>query len=130
MSSIESSCNFATTMKQGAARACQAARRLAGSCGVGYASAVAAILLAFAADAADAAGLTELPNGPNRELVAKACQSCHDLQMLFDAAGNSREEWSRSLDEMTTNGMSISADERTKILDYLSTYLGPSQSPP
>jgi hypothetical protein len=29
-----------------------------------------------------------------------------------------------SLDEMTANGMNISADERAKILAYLSTYLG------
>jgi hypothetical protein len=29
-------------------------------------------------------------------------------------------------DEMTANGMNISADERAKILAYLSTYLGPA----
>jgi hypothetical protein len=31
-----------------------------------------------------------------------------------------------SLDEMTASGMNVSADGRAKILDYLSTYLGPS----
>jgi hypothetical protein len=58
--------------------------------------------------------------------VAKVCQSCHDLQMVFDAASISREEWDMSLEEMTANGMNISADDRAKILAYLSTYLGPS----
>jgi hypothetical protein len=72
------------------------------------------------------AEITELPQGPNRDLVAKVCQSCHDLQMVFDAAGISPEEWDISLEEMTANGMNISADDRAKILAYLSTYLGPS----
>jgi hypothetical protein len=76
--------------------------------------------------AAAAAEVTELPPGPDRDLVAKVCRSCHDLQMVFDAAGISREEWDMSLDEMTANGMIISADDRAKILAYLSTYLGPS----
>jgi hypothetical protein len=47
--------------------------------------------------------------------------------MVFDAAGISRAEWDMSLQEMTANGMNISADDRAKVLAYLSTYLGPSQ---
>jgi hypothetical protein len=65
---------------------------------------------AFALTSA-AAELTELPQGPDRDLVSKVCQSCHDLQMVFDAAGISRQEWDMSLDEMTANGMNISADD-------------------
>jgi hypothetical protein len=75
--------------------------------------------------ASAAAEITELPQGPDRDLVLKVCQSCHDLQMVFDA-GISRQEWDMSLDEMTANGMNISADDRAKILTYLSTYLGPT----
>ncbi len=86
-------------------------------------AAIAATLMAFAAEAAE---MTALPEGPNRDLVSKVCQACHDLQMVFDAAGISRNEWDMSLEEMTANGMNISADERAKILAYLSTYLGPS----
>ena len=91
-----------------------------------HATVIGAALLAFAANSAS---LSELPNGPNRELVSKVCQSCHDLQMVLDAAGISREEWNMSLDEMAANGMNISADERAKIIDYLSTFLGPSPPP-
>jgi cytochrome c2 len=76
--------------------------------------------------ASAAAEITELPQGPDRDLVLKVCQSCHDLQMVFDAAGISRQEWDMSLDEMTANGMNVSADDRAKILAYLSTYLGPT----
>ena len=85
--------------------------------------AMGGVLFALVAAAAE---MTELPQGPNRDLVSKVCQSCHDLQMVFDAAGLSRDDWDMSLEEMTANGMSISADERTRILGYLSTYLGPS----
>jgi hypothetical protein len=49
--------------------------------------------------AAAAAEITELPPGPDRDLVAKVCQSCHDLQMVFDAAGISRQEWDMWLEE-------------------------------
>ncbi len=85
--------------------------------------AIAGTLFALAAAAAE---IAELPEGPNRDLVSKVCKSCHDLQMVFDAAGIGRADWDMSLEEMTANGMSISAGERAKILEYLSTYLGPS----
>jgi hypothetical protein len=91
--------------------------------GIALAGAIVGAVFGLAASAAE---ITELPEGPDRDLVSKVCQSCHDLQMVFDAAGISREEWDMSLDEMTANGMNISTDERAKILSYLSTYLGPS----
>jgi hypothetical protein len=87
------------------------------------AGAIGGTLFALVATAAE---ITELPEGPNRDLVSKVCKSCHDLQMVFDGAGSSRDDWDMSLEEMTANGMSVSADERAKILGYLSTYLGPS----
>lgn len=72
-----------------------------------------------------AAQLTELPAGPNRELVASACQSCHDLQMVFDTGGLARENWEGVLDEMTTYGMNVSPGDRALIVEYLATYLPP-----
>jgi len=60
------------------------------------------------------AEIAELPEGPNRDLVSKICQSCHDLQMVFDAAGFTREEWDMMLDEMNANGMNVSPDDRAK----------------
>ena len=85
--------------------------------------AIGGSLFALVAGAAD---ITALPEGPNRDLVSKACTTCHDLQLVFDGAGFSREDWNMALDEMVANGMSISAADREKILGYLSTYLGPS----
>jgi hypothetical protein len=68
----------------------------------------------------------ELPEGPNRALVASRCTECHDLQMVFDAAGISREDWSGALEEMTSYGMKVTPEERNQILEYLATYLGPT----
>ncbi len=67
----------------------------------------------------------ELPDGPNRDLVARECTACHDLEMLFAAAGASREDWSGAIDEMSEYGLKVSPEQRAQILDYLATYLGP-----
>jgi cytochrome c5 len=123
MPTVESNCSYVATMK--AERVATGKCVRAGGYGASSASLIGGVLVAFAA----AAGLTELPDGPNRELVSKVCQSCHDLQMVLDAAGSSRADWNMSLDEMTANGMNVSAGERAKIIDYLSTYLGPSRPP-
>jgi hypothetical protein len=106
---------------------CSSARRSECKVGAGrklsWAIAFGVFLPTLAAWSAD---LKQLPEGPDRELVSKVCQTCHELQLVLDAAGISREEWDVSLDEMTTNGMNVSPSERSKILGYLSTYLGPA----
>jgi len=84
-----------------------------------------AALAAFAAYSADGA---ELPDGPNRALVAAQCGACHDLQPLLDAAaaGVNRDDWNAAIDEMTSYGLKVTPDQRAQILEYLATYLGPS----
>jgi hypothetical protein len=72
------------------------------------------------------AGAAELPEGPNRALVASRCTECHDLQMVFDAAGISRDDWNGAIEEMTSYGLKVTPEERNQILDYLATYLGPT----
>ena len=63
-----------------------------------------------------------LPDGPNRELVARTCGSCHDLGMVVSAA-RTREGWNGTIDDMISYGMSITAAERRLVLEYLATYL-------
>jgi hypothetical protein len=72
-----------------------------------------------------AAQQIELPAGPNRELVSRECQACHDLGMVVGATGLTREGWTNILAEMATYGMNVTPDDQGKIIDYLSTYLGP-----
>jgi hypothetical protein len=71
----------------------------------------------------------ELPAGPNRDVVFHECQECHDLGMVIAAAGQSREGWNSTIDEMISFGMRVDAADRAKILDYLSTFLGPKSAP-
>jgi hypothetical protein len=45
--------------------------------------------------------------------------------MVVGAAGLSREGWTNILAEMATYGMNATPDDQGKIIEYLSTYLGP-----
>lgn len=72
----------------------------------------------------------ELPPGPNRDLVVRECQACHDLDNLVEAAGASREDWNSSIEAMTGFGLSVTAEDRERILEYLATALGPGSKRP
>ena len=71
----------------------------------------------------------ELPAGPNRDVVSHECQACHDLGMVIAAAGQSREGWNSTIDEMISYGMRVDPDDRAKILDFLSNFLGSKSAP-
>jgi hypothetical protein len=76
------------------------------------------------------AGAVELPAGPNRDVVARACGACHDLAMVYEAAGLTREGWNDTIEEMTGYGLKVSPAERTQILEYLTSFLGPETRKP
>jgi hypothetical protein len=88
---------------------------------------VGAVLLTMGV--AGAQGLT-LPAGPDRDLVSRECQACHDLSMVLAATGLTRDGWNATIEEMTSYGMRVGPDDRTKILEYLTNYLGSQGSPP
>jgi hypothetical protein len=67
--------------------------------------------------------LRDLPTGPNRDLVLRVCEGCHDIQMVLDTGGLSREDWEITLNMMGTYGMQISDGDRALILTYLATFL-------
>ena len=66
----------------------------------------------------------DLPDGPNRDVVSRRCQECHDLSMVIAAAGLSRDGWTATIEEMVSYGLRVTPDERAQLLEYLSTYLG------
>jgi len=78
--------------------------------------------------AAAAQGI-ELPAGPDREVVSRECQACHDLAMVVGSTGLTREGWSSVIDEMTSYGLNVTPQQRARILDYLSKYLGSVPEP-
>lgn len=68
----------------------------------------------------------ELPPGPNRDLVYSRCRTCHDLQYIVESAGITRDNWVALIEDMGQYGLRIPKDERDKIIEYLSVYLGPN----
>ena len=66
-----------------------------------------------------------MPEGPNRDFVAKVCSECHALSNLYSTVGRSREGWIRVLEDMTRYGLKVTPEERGRILDYLSTAMAP-----
>lgn len=92
------------------------------------AGAVSSSLLALTI-VAHAGGGPELPPGQDRALVYGQCRTCHDLQYLVESAGIPRDAWSDILDSMKQYGLQLAPDRRSRILDYLSTYLGPHPPP-
>jgi hypothetical protein len=86
-------------------------------------------VVTFAMLGAAAAQRADLPVGPDRDVVSRACQACHDLSMVVAAAGLSREGWNATIDEMISYGMRVAPEDRAKILDYLSGYLGSLSAP-
>jgi cytochrome c5 len=76
------------------------------------------------------ASAVELPAGPNKDVVARACSSCHDLDMVYEATGQTREGWNGTIEEMTGYGLKVSAAERAQILEYLASFLGPDAKKP
>jgi hypothetical protein len=76
------------------------------------------------------AGAVELPAGPNRDVVVRACGSCHDLDMVYEAAGQTREGWIGTIEEMAGYGLKLTAAERAQVLEYLTSFLGPEARKP
>jgi len=66
----------------------------------------------------------ELPEGPNRELVRQTCTAC-EIENLLRLSGADRDVWENIIDEMVSNGLRVTPEERAIIVEYLVTYLGP-----
>jgi hypothetical protein len=77
-----------------------------------------------------AASAVELPAGPNKDIVVRTCGSCHDLDMVFEAAGQTREGWIGTIEEMTGYGLKLTPAERAQVLEYLTSFLGPEARKP
>jgi len=79
------------------------------------------ICVGFVALGVRATAQLTLPEGPNRELVSRTCGACHDMGMVVATGGRSREGWNGTIEDMISYGMSISAEDRRLVLDYLAT---------
>ena len=89
-------------------------------------SVACAIGASFLVSSIGAGRAGDLPPGPNREIVDRVCQSCHDSN-YFESTNRDRESWNSVIEEMVSYGLRVDDAERAKILDYLAMALGPRQ---
>ena|ERR1700733_11460776 len=70
-----------------------------------------------------------LPDGPGKEIVQRACTTCHSLSVITSRRASS-DEWSKTVTEMVTRGADLSDDEMDRVTQYLSTNFAPAKSEP
>jgi mono/diheme cytochrome c family protein len=90
---------------------------------------LAAGVLAAAGTAASFAAEIRIPNGPGSNVVYSKCQACHDLQYVVDAKGLLPAQWNAVVASMQDYGLEITDQEKTEVIKYLTTYLGPKPPP-
>jgi competence protein ComEA len=80
-------------------------------------------LFAVAGAIAPRAQAQDLPDGPGKDVVVKACTSCHDADNITSKK-HTKAEWKEVVDTMVAYGAEVS-DEQTEIITtYLAKYFG------
>src|SRR5262245_14247676 len=64
---------------------------------------------------------SQFPPGPGRDALFKACKECHGPESVLGQL-KTRDEWSKTLDEMAANGATATDEEWNAILDYLDAH--------
>ncbi|MGC2403498.1 MAG: PQQ-binding-like beta-propeller repeat protein, partial [Acidobacteriaceae bacterium] len=85
--------------------------------------------LAFLVSLGTAAGQTvsapeQLPPGPGRELVTRACSSCHSTQTVMQHR-DTATGWANQVDAMVARGAMLSAAEESTVVAYLAQHYPP-----
>jgi len=70
-----------------------------------------------------------LPPGAGKDLVQKACVSCHTVRRVT-ATKATKEEWNRTVDKMIEHGAILTDTEADTIIQYLSANFGPPAKTP
>ncbi len=80
------------------------------------------ILLQQEADIVDS-----LPTGEGKRTVVRICSECHSLENVVNQR-NTASGWEAIIDEMTTRGAQIFADDKKMVVAYLDKYYGLDRS--
>ena len=67
---------------------------------------------------ASIAAAQQLPDGPGRAEMQKACAQCHELSRSISLRQD-RDGWNRTMTKMVAFGMKASQKDYSQILDYL-----------
>jgi len=93
----------------------------AGLLGCGWLAAMSLLL------AIPAAAQSELPDGPDKDLVEKICSGCHGVG-VFTGNHSTREHWEAVVDDMVSRGAEGTDDEINRVVIYLSKNFGPAKA--
>jgi competence protein ComEA len=85
---------------------------------IGSAALLMAVLTPLLSGQTPPATDSKFPDGPGKAALFKVCRDCHGPE---SAVGQfkTRDEWSKTLDDMAANGAQGTDEEWTQILDYL-----------
>jgi competence ComEA-like helix-hairpin-helix protein len=87
------------------------------------------VITAQSAPAAKAPPNTPLsynwPDGPGKDIVKKACLSCHNASVIVTPPGRTGDEWADEVGKMIGRGAILSDDDADQVVDYLSNHFGP-----
>jgi competence protein ComEA len=81
---------------------------------IGGATLLTALLFAQTPETRD----SKFPEGPGKAALFKVCSDCHGPESAVGQL-KTREEWSKTLDEMAANGAQGTDEEWNQILEYL-----------
>jgi len=72
-----------------------------------------------------AAASEELPQGPGRQILMRACVSCHNLREVTKFSGfYTRPQWRDVVQTMVDYGAGVNEKEVEVLSDYLTEHLG------
>ena len=88
---------------------------------IGGAALVIGVAFGVASPQAPQPSDSPFPDGPGKSALLKVCSNCHGPEAAVGQL-KTREEWSKTLDEMAANGAQGTDEEWNAILDYLDTH--------
>jgi competence protein ComEA len=71
----------------------------------------------------------QLPDGPGKDVTAKICGNCHDVEVLKGYRQGS-DGWTQTISKMINAGAMGTDEQFEMVLDYLVKNFGPDAPPP
>jgi len=65
----------------------------------------------------------QLPDGPGKETVLKACATCHEIEAVISSR-RTKIGWQLSVDDMVSRGAEGSDEEMAAVVEYLTRNFG------
>ena len=89
----------------------------------------ATLLLTLCFSAGFSVQAQNLPDGPGKEVFAKICSGCHELD-LATSQKKTKDQWKETVDKMIGYGAEVTKEQSDQIVNYLAANFGaPADAP-